>query len=196
MTGIILAGGENRRMGSEKSFLVVAGKPLIEHIIAVHRKLFDTTIVVTRSPERYRGYPVVVVEDAMDLRGPLTGIYSGMLRSSDECHFVSACDMPFMNPRLIEYLAAQIEGYDAVVPRLNGMAEPLHAVYHRRLLPLIENCLKARRQKVQSLFERAKVRYVADDEIGSIDPEKRSFKNVNTPQEYKEALCSDLACRN
>lgn len=196
MTGMILAGGENRRMGADKAFLAVAGKPLIEHVLAVHRDLFSTTIVVTRSPERYRAYPVVVAEDALDARGPLTAIYSGMLRSRDDYHFVSACDMPFLNARLIAYLSAQTEGYDAVVPLLDGKSEPLHALYHRRLVPVIEDFLRDGRQKVQLLFDHANVRYVTEEEIRPFDPEKRSFKNINTPEEYKEVLCSDLACRN
>lgn len=191
MTGIILAGGENSRMGVDKAFLVVAGKPLVERVIAVHRELFSKTIVVTRSPELYQGYSVEVVEDAIDLRGPLTGIYSGMRHSQDGHHFVSACDMPFLNARLIAFLSAQAEGYDAVVPVLNGLPEPLHAIYHRRLLPAIEAFLKNGERKIQRLFEAARVRYVAPEEISRFDSRFRSFINVNTPQEYKEVVCSD-----
>ncbi len=196
MTGIILAGGENRRMGTDKAFLAVAGKPLIEHVLAVHQQLFSRTIVVTRSPERYRIYPVLVAEDMLDIRGPLTGIYSGMMRSEDTYHFVSACDMPFLNPGLIRYLGSLTEGYDVVVPRIKGKSEPLHAIYHRRLVPEIKACIMQGHYKVQQLFERAAVRYVTEQEIEPFDPGNDSFRNVNTPAEYKEVVCSDSACRN
>lgn len=104
--------------------------------------------------------------------------------------------MPFLNARLISHLAAQTDGHDAVVPMVNGMPEPLHAIYHRRLLPVIEGCLKSGEQKVQRMFAHARVRYVPDEVIERFDPDKRSFKNVNTPQEYKEVVCSVSECRN
>ncbi len=79
MTGIILAGGENRRMGSDKAFLVIDGRPIIEHILSVFKGLFEKIIIVTNSPERYKSYDVAVFSDALDVRGPLTGIYTGLL---------------------------------------------------------------------------------------------------------------------
>ncbi|MDH4163938.1 MAG: molybdenum cofactor guanylyltransferase [Nitrospirota bacterium] len=196
MIGVILAGGENSRMGSDKAFLEVEGKPLIEHILAVHGSLFTQTIIVTRTPQIFRSYPVVVAEDAFDIRGPLTGIYSGIRSSCEDLHFVSACDMPYLNVPLITYLQDQVGDYDAVVPRIQGLSEPLHAIYHRRLLPVMESFLKNGERKIQRLFDGANVRFVAEDEIDRFDPRHRSFVNINTPEEYKEVVCSDWACRN
>lgn len=191
MTGIILAGGENRRMGTDKAFLDVGGKPLIEHILAVFSDLFAKTIIVTNTPDRYRSYDAQVVIDAFDQRGPMTGIYSGLLHSRDEVNFIAACDMPFLNGRLIGHLAGLVEGYDAVVPKVNGFAEPLHAVYGRRILPRIESQLRGGEQRIQELFRTIRVRYLSEAEIVRFDPLMRSFKNINTPEEYKEAVCSD-----
>jgi molybdopterin-guanine dinucleotide biosynthesis protein A len=196
MNGIILAGGENRRMGSDKAFLAINERPIIERIISVLKGLFDRVIVVTNSPALYASYDVSTVTDAVDARGPLTGIYTGLLRSSDEYGFVAACDMPFLNSRLIAYMKEAAEGYDAVVPRLNGQVEPLHAVYHRGLLPLIESQLRRDDQRIQGLFGQARVRYIEEHEIDAFDPEKLSFRNLNTPQQYKEALCSDWGRRS
>lgn len=196
MTGVILAGGENSRMGSHKAFLSVNGKPLIERILAVHGSLFPRTIIVTRSPDRFRSYPVEIAEDASPVRGPLTGIYTAMLRSPDDRFFVNACDMPFLDPRLIAYLCDRAGDHDALVPRVNGYPEPLHAVYHRRILPVIEELLRNGERRIQRLFDHVQVIYTTEEEIGSIDPHFRSFININTPQEYKEAVCSDSACRN
>ena len=191
MTGIILAGGENRRMGTDKAFLKVAGKPLVENILDVFSRLFARTIVVTTSPERYRSYDVDVVTDAMDVRGPLTGIYSGLRRSADEMNFVAACDMPFLNGRLIEHLKELAPGYDAVVPRVGDLLEPLHAVYSRAILARIESQMARGERRIQALFDSITIRYVPQEEIMLYDPLLRSFKNVNTPEEYKEAVCSD-----
>ncbi len=191
MTGIILAGGENRRMGTDKAFLEINGRPLIEHILAVFSTLFARTIVVTNTPDRYRNYGVEVTSDALDIRGPLTGIYSGLLRSTDEYNFVAACDMPFLNPRLISYMGEIAAGQDAVVPKFNGYLEPLHAVYRRGLLPIMEAQIPKQDRRIRALFDHIQVRYLTEEEIVRFDPLKRSFRNLNTPKEYKEAACLD-----
>lgn len=191
MTGIILAGGENRRMGTDKAFLDMAGRPLIENTLALFSRLFERTIIVTNSPERYRSYHAEVVTDAMDVRGPLTGIYTGLRQSRDAYSFVAACDMPFLNERFIAHLGEIAAGYEAVVPQVGDMLEPLHAVYSRTILEKIGSQLARGERRIQALFGSLAVRYVPREEIMLYDPLLRSFKNVNTPEEYKEAVCSD-----
>ena len=190
MTGIILAGGENRRMGTDKAFLKIDGRPLIEHILDVFSRLFEETIVVTNTPDRYRNYRVHVTSDALDIRGPLTGIYSGLQRSSSEYNFVAACDMPFLNRQLIAYMGTVTDGRDAVVPKFDGFLEPLHAVYRRGILSAIEKQVLKQERQIRGLFDHIQVRYLTEDEIVRFDPQKRSFRNLNTPKEYKEAACS------
>jgi len=191
MNGIILAGGENRRMGTDKAFLEIDGRPMIAHILDIFSKLFERTIVVTNTPDRYGHYDVEVTSDALDIRGPLTGIYSGLLKSDNDYNFVAACDMPYLNPRLIAYMGEIASGQDAVVPQFNGFLEPLHAIYHRRILPVIETQVRRQDRRIRGLFDHIQVRYVAEEEIDRFDPLKRSFRNLNTPKEYKEAVCSD-----
>jgi molybdopterin-guanine dinucleotide biosynthesis protein A len=196
MTGIILAGGENRRMGTDKAFLDVAGRPLVERVINVLKGLFERVIIVTNTPQAYARYAVSVVTDAIDKRGPLTGIYSGLLASKDDYNFVVACDMPFLNSGLIGHMAKEAEGYDVVVPDILGKVEPLHAVYNKRLLPLIESQIRRDSRQIQKIFETVKVRRITEEEIDRFDPERRSFINLNTPKEYEEAVCLDSECRN
>ncbi len=196
MTGIILAGGESRRMGTDKAFLKLDGVPLIDRVVSVFLSQFDQTIIVTNAPERFAGFHVRVVKDAVDIKGPLTGIYSGLLHARSDQAFVAACDMPFLNPRLIAYLRDSAGDFDAVVPRVNGYPEPLHAVYHRRILPTIQERLLGGDGKISRLYDRISVRYLSESETAYFDPQMRSFINLNTPAEYKEALCSDSECRN
>ena len=191
MTGIVLAGGENRRMGTDKSFLKVAGVPLIERVLRSMKAVFPDIIIVTNAPERYASYGVKTVSDVLDARGPLTGIYSGLLQSPDEYNFVVACDMPFLNSRLLSYMAGLAAGYDIVVPSIGGQIEPLHAVYRRGLITVIENEINHDRKRIRDIFGQATVRYVTEEEIDRFDPARKSFKNLNTPQEYEEAACAD-----
>jgi molybdenum cofactor guanylyltransferase len=196
MTGIILAGGENKRMGVDKAFLTVAGIPMIEHVLRALGSVVHQVIIVTNSPERYQAYDARVVTDKLDRRGSLMGIYSGIYSSESEYNIVVACDMPFLNAGLLSYQRELAPGYDAVVPAFGELIEPLHAVYSRKLLPLIEERIREDERRIRSIFDRANVRYVTEKEIDRFDPERRSFINLNTPQQYKEATCSDSECRS
>jgi molybdopterin-guanine dinucleotide biosynthesis protein A len=196
MTGIILAGGENRRMGADKAFLPIAGIPMVEHILRTLRSLFGEIIVVTNSPEQYAAYGVSVVRDAFNKRGPLTGLYSGLRHSNDEYNFVVACDMPFLNFWLISYLASLADGYDAVIPVIGDYIEPLHAMYHKEIVSTVEKRIRQGDQRIQNMVAELRVRYVYQKEIERFDAERKSFKNLNTPQEYEEAACADWECRS
>jgi molybdopterin-guanine dinucleotide biosynthesis protein A len=197
MTGIVLSGGENRRMGAEKAFLKIAGKPMIEYVLTVLRSVAGRIIIVTNAPQSYAAYDACVVSDALGKRGPLTGIYSGLLHSQDEYNIVVACDMPFLNSRLISHMA-ELAGdeYDVVLPKIGEFVEPLHAVYRRGLLPLIEEHIRKDVRQIKRLFTEVRVRYVTEAEIDFFDPERISLKNINTPEEYKEVACSELDCRS
>jgi molybdopterin-guanine dinucleotide biosynthesis protein A len=191
MTGIVLSGGENRRMGRDKAFLMLDGVPFIEHVLRVLRGIFPRIIIVTNAPDAYASYDACVVSDAFDKRGPLTGIYSGLLNSVDAYNFVVACDMPFLNAGLISYMAGLADGQDIIVPMIAGHVEPLHAIYSKRLLPIIEKHIQQDARQVQGIFHEARIHYVTEEEIDCFDPKKQSFRNLNTPEEYKEAACLD-----
>ena len=178
-------------MGKDKAFLRVEGMPMIEHVLRALRKSAERVIIVTNSPDSYASYGALVVTDATDKRGPLTGIYSGLLRSPDEYNLVVACDMPFLNSRLLAYMAGLAGDYDVVLPKVGDFIEPLHAVYRRGLLPVIEDHIKREQRKIQSMLVGLRVRHVTEEEIDRFDPLRRSFINLNTPEEYKEATCSD-----
>jgi molybdopterin-guanine dinucleotide biosynthesis protein A len=182
MTGIILAGGENRRMGRDKAFLKLDGLPLIEHVLETLRGIFSKTIIVTNTPSAYASYDTVVITDAVDKRGPLTGIYTGLLHSTDEYNFIVACDMPFLNPDLIRYMAGLVQGQDIVIPKVSDRVEPLHAIYSKGLLPLIEMRLRQDARQLQGILGEARVLYVTETEVVRYDPEIRSFENLKTPQ--------------
>jgi len=196
MNGIVLAGGESRRMGRDKAFLNVAGLPMIEHVIRALRSVVPHIIVVTNTPEAYARYGVEVTGDVKDRRGSLVGLYSGLLRSSQDCNIVVACDMPFLNPGLLSYMAGLAEGHDAVVPKLGELVEPLHAVYSRSLLRVIEESISRDQWRIRSVLSGQRIRYVTKEEIDRFDPLRRSFINLNTRKEYEEVTCSDLDCRS
>ncbi len=128
-----------------------------------------------------------VIVDLYPGRGVLGGIYSGLTSANSLYSLVVGCDMPFLNSDLLRYLIQLAPKFDAVVPKIGGMIEPLHAVYSKDCLRAIEELLGQGRLMVSQLFSLVSTRYVDKDEIARFDPECLSFFNVNTQSDLKKA---------
>ncbi len=191
MAAIILAGGENRRMGANKAFLEHGGRLILWSLIGALTPLFRDMIVVTREPERYAGFPVRTVQDLYTIRGPLTGIISGLCASTDRYNFCVACDMPFIGTGQVQYLMDAARGWEGAVPVRRSpspagepMLEPLHAVYDRKLLPTMKQFLFGGGRSLQQMIRSFNVRHVTEEELMRVDGQTMSMHNINTPQEY------------
>ncbi len=187
MVAIILSGGDNRRMLCNKAFLQIGQKTIMEREIEVLSSLFSKIIVVSNTPESHEHLRVSLVSDLVPGKGPLGGIYSGLTASKDEYNFVVGCDLPFLNTGLISYMVGLINDYDIVVPRLNGLVEPLHAIYSKHCLIPIKRQLDRNELKIQSFFGEVKVRYIRESEIKKYDPKGIAFFNVNTEEDLGKA---------
>ncbi len=183
-TGVILAGGRSRRMGSDKALLPYQGGRFIEAILRRMEELFEEVIVVTGEPGRYDFLPCRRVTDLFAGMGALGGIHAALRHSGEEAIFVVACDMPHLSPDLIRYQCSLAEGADVVVPEGEGGLEPLHAVYRKSVLPVVEEALRDGQCRVVSFFDRVRVRRVSRDTVERIDPDLSAFRNINTPEEY------------
>lgn len=137
VTVAILAGGQSRRMGTDKSFVLLDGRPLIEHVIERAGALGYPVILIANHVERYRQFGLPVYADVISGAGSLGGLYSALAHSRSDHTLCLACDMPHINPRLLAYLLTLRGAADAVVPCVNSLLQPLHAVYHRRCLPVL-----------------------------------------------------------
>ena len=184
VTGVILAGGESRRMGSTKGLLPYRGGRFIEAIHRQLRELFDEVIVVTNNPELYDFLPCRKVPDLYPGKGALAGVHSGLHHNRFNRIFVTACDMPYLNGGLIRWLAALMGDNAALVPRSDGGLEPLHAFYHKSALPAMDKALAGGVRRIADLFDRFPVRIVPTAEVATLDPEFGSFRNINTPDDY------------
>ena len=184
-TGVILAGGENRRMPVPKAFIKVKGKKIIERSLSIMKSLFREVFIVTDRPADYVHLGVPMLGDAYDIRGPMTGILTSLICSSNSWIFAIACDMPFINEELIRYGASQRDGYEAVTPLLDGMTEPLFSFYSRRLIPGMEKSLLSGDTGLKDFLNTKRVKYLREKEIRKIDPETSSFINFNTPEDLE-----------
>ena len=232
-TGIILAGGKNRRMKREKAFLKFGAKTIIEELISRLEKKFSKLIIIandtkiymkfgiltslTTNPERKRRIGtstslsstsltmlrtmlspskhianpeckrrkgIEVVSDIMPDKGPLGGIYTALVKSQGLYNFVFACDMPFINPDLIDYMVDKAEGVDIVVPRWQGKFEPLHAIYSKRCIEPIKIQLEKNDLKITNFFSQLNLKIIEQEEVERFGHSGTLFLNINTQEEY------------
>ncbi|GFO96145.1 molybdopterin-guanine dinucleotide biosynthesis protein [groundwater metagenome] len=194
-SALILAGGMGSRLGfREKALMDINGKPLIELIIERLEKVVDSIIISVRDRAQgelleaslSRGYRFAY-DDYRNI-GPMSGILSGLYACEDEYCFVAACDMPFINENVVQLLFRKSENFDAAIPRWeDGFLEPLHAVY--RCAPMIHETKKAVERSEKIILApvfKINVNYVAVNEIRKLDPDLRTFININTCEDIQK----------
>jgi len=189
-TAVILAGGKSSRMGQPKALLLFAGEPLIVHMVRRLGQLFSDTVVVAAPEQELPALPSTIVRDDVAYQGPVGGIYYGLKAARRETCFVTSCDAPFLNLRLIAYLMAQISDYDVVVPFTQDRFQPLHAVYRKQVAPLLKEQLERGELRPIFLYDKVRTRKITEAEMHPHDPEGLSFLNMNTPEDYQTALAS------
>src|SRR3989338_10181125 len=187
LTGVILAGGVSQRMGRDKARLPWGDATLLEHCIDTLRPAVDEIIVAVSDAQRFDLRNVRVVEDLIPGAHALGGLYTGLRAASSGWCFVCACDMPFVNPRLVRALAEQARGYDAVIPKTAQGLQPLHAVYATSALGAIEEQLHDRRWDLHALVARMHTKIIELEVLDVYDPDRLSCVNLNTPEDYQRA---------
>lgn len=185
ITGVILIGGKSRRMGRDKAFLQIAGKPLFERVLEVFRESFDRVVLVGDRAERFAGYGLPVLPDIYP-GSALGGLYTGLYHAATEHVFVGSCDQPFPNPTIVRYLCSLKSGFDAVVPALTHGFEPLFALYTKSCLGPMKELLESGNFCAYGYYPKIQVRYVQGEELARLDRNERSFVNVNTPEELEK----------
>lgn len=181
--GVILAGGENTRMPVLKAFIEVGNEKIIERNVKILKKLFKETFIVTNQPEHYLYLGIPLFGDVYDVRGPMTGIYTAFLNSSNKWVFITACDMPFIKGDLIKYMALKRDNYDAVVPKLKNRVEPLFAFYSQRLISPMEKSVLTGKTGIQDFLQNKKVKYISIEGAEVVKDSAawaKSFINLNT----------------
>lgn len=184
VTGVILAGGESRRMGSDKSLLPLSGARFIDHIYRTFSQLFDEVLIVTNSPNLYTDIPCEKVPDVFRAQGSLAGIHAGLNAANHPRIFVAGCDMPFINPTLVERICAFADSGDIIIPHSKNGYEPLHAVYNKDCLEVMAGALNAGEKRIVSFFGKVRVHEMSVESWEDCDPQELSFRNINTPEEY------------
>ncbi len=182
----ILAGGASSRMGRNKALLEFRGKPLIQRQIELLSPMFKEVLVGANDPETYAPFNVRVVPDILRERCALTGIHALLKAAVRPRVFVVACDMPFLNPALIERLYAAPEA-DIVVPESDRGLEPLHAFYGPWCVQAIETAAAKNSWKVSDFYAGLRVERVRVRDADWLVDGRSPFMNANTPEEWRDA---------
>jgi len=179
-TAIVLAGGKSSRMGQDKNFLPVHGRPMIEHIISQLAPWFDDVLIGANEPAKFSFLQRRVIPDREPYMGPLMGLSSCLSKSSTELNFVTACDIPRLDPNFIMQMIQAAGGYDIVMPLSpDRRPEPLLAVYRKSVGAFADQILARGGRRLTSLFDLVKVKFIDM-------PDADWYRNVNTPEDYHD----------
>ncbi len=187
LDAIVLAGGESRRMGTSKAMLPWRSTTVIGTTLAVLCPLFRRVLVVTRDGATLPDLQVEVLKDCRTVKGPLVGLARGLSASHAAWCFVVGCDMPFLLPDVVHRMTDHLDGCQILAPYLEGRVQPLHSYYSRTCLPDAEVLLGGGITSLKALQSICQVRSLNAKDFSDIDPELRSFKDLDTLEDYEAA---------
>ena len=188
-TGVILAGGLNKRFsGENKAFIRFGNRRVIDRIYEVFKAVFDEIILVTNQPMAYLEWDVNIVTDIYPHRSSLTGLHAGLFYARTPYIFVTACDTPFLRKEMVETVVSQIEpGTAVVIPETADGTEQLCAAYSKTCLSLMERQIIEKRFQIKKMFRKVRVKKIPETLLKQVDPELMSFFNINTAEDYLKA---------
>ena len=188
---IVLCGGKSTRMGTPKALLPFGPETMLQRVVRLLADVVSPIVVVAAVDQSLPELPreVMVTRDEQAGRGPLEGLRAGLkaLPEHVDAAYVTSCDVPLLDRAFVREMLDFADGFDIAAMEIDGFPHPLSAVYHRSVLPYVEDLLAAERLRPVFLFDRVKTRRVRPDEI-TADPELRTLRNLNTRAEYERAL--------
>lgn len=189
--GIVLAGGKSTRMGTSKALLPFGPETMLQRVARLLSTVVSPIVVVAAADQQLPALPadVIITRDEREARGPLEGLRAGLkaLPPAVDAAYVTSCDVPLLVAGFVTQMLEFADGHDVAVMEIDGFPHPLSAVYRRSTLPHVEDLLAHDRLRPVFLYERVKTRRVKPQEI-TADPDLRTLRNLNTPDDYRQAL--------
>jgi molybdopterin-guanine dinucleotide biosynthesis protein A len=196
VAGIVLCGGQSKRMGTPKAWLSIANELMLPRVVRLLGEAVSPVIVVAAAEQDLPVLPeaVQIVRDEEKGRGPLQGLAAGLvaLRGRADAAFVSACDVPFLQPKFVGRMIELLGDGKICVPFVDGYHHPLAAVYRIEVLDAVQTLLQDGRLRATDLFDSVPTRVVLAGELRDVDPTFETLRNLNTPADYEQAKKSPL----
>ncbi|MHB0959973.1 MAG: molybdenum cofactor guanylyltransferase [Pirellulaceae bacterium] len=190
--GIVLCGGQSRRMGQPKAMLPFGSEILLSRVLRLLGEVVEPRLVVAAPAQELPTLPadVRIVRDRAEGRGPLEGLYCGLsaLGSQVDAAYVSGCDVPLLRPQFVRRMIELLGEHDVVVPVEGRFHHPLAAVYRTRVVDTIADLLTRQELRMNGFYAQVSTRSVEVDTLRDIDPDLESLLNTNRPEDYALAL--------
>ena len=190
--GIVLCGGKSERMGTSKAMLSFGTETMLQRVVRLLGSVVTPIVVVAARSQPLPMLPgyARIARDEHDQRGPLEGLRAGLaaLPESVDAAYVTGCDVPLLVPRFVTLMIELLGDHDIAVMEIDGLTHPLSAVYRRTILAHVDALLATDRLRPAYLFDALKTRRVRPADVASVDPELLTLRNLNTPEQYREAL--------
>jgi molybdopterin-guanine dinucleotide biosynthesis protein A len=188
VAGFVTAGGRSSRMGKDKAWLELAGRPMIEHVIAALQPVTCGVSIIANDSE-YQKLGLPVFPDSHGGIGPLEAIRISLLNTKNPRALLVGCDLPFVTSELFKFLVSLDGPNGAVVPMsANQKLEPLCAIYCTSAVNAVENLIAIGERKISLLYDRVPTRFVRFEELQQLAGSELFFRNINTPGDYAQAI--------
>lgn len=180
ITGIVLAGGKSTRMGTDKAFLQLKGKPFISHILEAIQQCSEDIFVVSNNP-KLDELGITRFPDSVPGLGPVGGIHTGLSHSKTEFNLIVACDTPFLSQETIHYLIEGIdEKHDIFIVQCEGVQMPLIGIYRKSSMTYFSQAIDEKKLGLQKLLATLQTKIIILPESHA-----KSVWNINTPSDLK-----------
>ena len=190
--GIVLCGGQSKRMGQPKAWLPFAGEIMLPRVVRLLSEAVSPVVVVAAPEQDVPPLPVEVevVRDEEKGRGPLQGLAAGLraLAGRADAAYLSSCDVPFLRPAFVRRLIELLGEHAICVPQVGDYHHPLAAVYRLGVANAVDQLLAENRLRPFFLFEAVSTRVATANDLADVDPRLYTLRNLNTPEEYEAAL--------
>lgn len=190
--GIVLCGGKSTRMGVPKATLPFGPETMLQRVVRLLGTVVSPVVIVAAQGQVLPKLPdeITVTHDEREQRGPLEGLRAGLkaLPNSVDIAYITSCDVPLLVPGFVERMIELLGDHDIAVMEIDGFPHPLSAVYRRDTLPHVELLLAKDKLRPVFLFDAVRTRRVRPEEMVSVDRELRTLRNLNTREDYLEAL--------
>ena len=179
-------------MGEPKAWLQFGTERMVQRVVRRLQEVVHPILVVGDPGQPLPDLPphVLLTHDRRPGRGPLEGIAVGLsaLAGQADAAYVTACDVPLLQPEFVRRVVELAVGYDVALPCIDGLDQPLAAVYRTSVLGHIEALLAAGRLRPVFLLDQVRTRRIVPEELRDVDPHLDSLINVNSPTDYQVAL--------
>lgn len=190
--GIVLCGGKSSRMGRPKAWLPFGPDVLLQRVVRILSECTSPVVVVAAPDQELPPLPsdVEVARDEREYLGPLNGLAAGLAATGSRADlaYLCSCDVPFLTPAFVQRVVERIGDADVCLPDIGGYRHPLAAAYRTTVLPVVRELLAANRLRPVFVADAVPTRVLREAHFMDVDPTFASLRNLNTPEDYEQAL--------